>query len=65
MIAKLLLPLLLGAVVVLGVVALTSGRVVATPAYTQQTGKPCNYCHTTPPDLNDQGKKFQANGHKL
>jgi len=38
---------------------------VATPAFTQQTGKPCGFCHTSPPGLNDQGNKFKANGNKL
>jgi cytochrome c553 len=37
----------------------------ATPQFTQQTGKACVFCHSKPPELNDQGKKFKANGNKL
>ena len=40
----------------------------ALPAYAQQTGKACGFCHVSPGGggaLKDAGKKFQANGHKL
>jgi len=37
----------------------------ATPAFAQQTGKQCGFCHGKPPELNAQGKKFKANGNKL
>jgi hypothetical protein len=37
----------------------------ATMQFTQQTGKPCAYCHTVPPALNDAGKGFKAKGNKL
>ena len=40
----------------------------ATPAYAQQTGKPCGYCHVNPAGggkLTGAGAKFQANGHKM
>ncbi len=37
----------------------------ASPAFAQQTGKPCGFCHEKPPALNGQGKKFKANGNKL
>jgi hypothetical protein len=40
----------------------------ATPAYAQQTGKPCGYCHVNPAGggkLKAAGEKFQKNGHKL
>lgn len=37
----------------------------ASMKFTQSTGKPCTFCHTTAPALNDQGKKFKANGNKL
>jgi hypothetical protein len=40
----------------------------ATPAYAQQTGKACGYCHQNPAGggaLKSAGSKFQANGHKL
>jgi hypothetical protein len=40
----------------------------ATPAYAAQTKLACGGCHANPAGggaLNDRGKKFQANGHKL
>ncbi len=40
----------------------------ATPAYAQQTGKACGYCHQNPSGggaLKAAGEKFKANGHKL
>ena len=40
----------------------------ATPAYAQQTGKPCGQCHVNTAGggkLTSFGSKFQANGHKL
>ena len=38
----------------------------ATMKFTEQTGKPCMFCHAaSPPALNDQGKRFKANGNKL
>lgn len=43
----------------------TPGEAVAKPAYSGQTGKACNYCHTKPPALNAKGKAFKAKGHKL
>jgi hypothetical protein len=52
-------------VVLLAASLTTSREAAASMKYTQSTGKPCNFCHTTPPELNDQGKKFLADGHKL
>lgn len=39
----------------------------ATAGFAQETGKACNYCHTSPAGgaLNANGKKFKANGNKL
>lgn len=40
----------------------------ALPAYAQQTGKPCGFCHQNPAGggaLKPAGEKFKANGHKL
>lgn len=37
----------------------------ATPQFSQQTGKQCGFCHSKPPALNAQGKKFKAKGNKL
>lgn len=40
-------------------------QAAANPGFAQQTGKACTFCHSAPPALNDQGKKFKANGNKL
>ena len=40
----------------------------AMPAYAQQTGKACGFCHQNPAGggaLKPAGEKFKANGHKL
>jgi hypothetical protein len=37
----------------------------AKPEFAASTGKPCTFCHTTPPKLNATGKRFKANGFKL
>jgi hypothetical protein len=40
----------------------------ATPQFMQQTGRPCNFCHTNPAggkDLTAAGKQFKAKGNKL
>ncbi len=55
--------LLVAATMVLG-----SQEAAATPAYAQQTGKPCGQCHVNTAGggkLTSFGSKFQANGHKL
>jgi hypothetical protein len=44
---------------------MTASPASASPKWAQQTGKPCGFCHGTPPALNEQGKKFAAKGHKL
>jgi hypothetical protein len=44
---------------------LTSKQASASAQFSQQTGKACNFCHTAPPALNDQGKSFKAKGNKL
>lgn len=47
-------------------------QAAATAKYTKETGKNCKFCHTsvpakgaTDPLLNEDGKKFKANDHKL
>ncbi len=50
------------------IVVLTPREAAATPAYAQQTGKPCGQCHVNPAGggkLTSFGSKFQANGQKL
>jgi hypothetical protein len=49
-------------------VAFAPREAAATPAYAQQTGKPCGQCHVNAAGggkLTSFGSKFQANGHKL
>jgi hypothetical protein len=57
------------ALLVAGVLSVTISKPVsATPAYAQQTGKACGYCHENPAGggkLKAAGEKFKANGHKL
>jgi hypothetical protein len=60
--------LAVSAVVAGGALLASPRQAAATAAYSQQTGKACNYCHTSPSGggaLTGAGKKFQANGHKL
>ena len=45
--------------------AVGSREAAAGPKFTQETGKACNFCHSKPPELNDQGKAFKAKGNKL
>ena len=50
------------------VVVVAPREAAATPAYAQQTGKPCGQCHVNTAGggkLTSFGSKFQANGHKL
>ena len=34
----------------------------ANPKFARQTGRPCNFCHTGVPRLNDTGLAFKNNG---
>jgi hypothetical protein len=57
------------ALLIAGAMSLTISRPVsATPAYAQQTGKACGFCHKNPAGggaLKPAGEKFKANDHKL
>jgi len=53
------------ALILAGTLLLSSPRAEATASDTQRTGKPCGFCHSRPPALNAQGKKYKANGRKL
>ena len=55
----------IGGLLVAAALTLGSREAAAKPEFAQQTGKPCGFCHSQPPALNDQGKKFKANGFKL
>ena len=71
--ARLMLPTIPAAAATMAAAFLVAGAAmtmapraaVATPSFTQQTGKPCGFCHSRTPELNDEGKKFKANGNKL
>ena len=56
-------------ILIAGTMSLTvSQPASALPAYAQQTGKPCGFCHQNPAGggaLKPAGEKFKANDHKL
>jgi hypothetical protein len=41
-------------------IVLASSQSMANPAIAKKTGQPCTKCHTSPPTLNDYGKKYKA-----
>lgn len=41
-------------------ITISTGQSMATPAIAAKEKKPCAACHTTPPALNDAGKKYKA-----
>jgi hypothetical protein len=41
-------------------IVIATGQSMATPAIASKEKKPCAACHTTPPALNDAGKKYKA-----
>jgi hypothetical protein len=41
-------------------IVIATGQSFATPAIASKEKKPCTACHTTPPALNDAGKKYKA-----
>lgn len=56
------------ALVLLAGVTLMPRAANALPAYAQQTGKACGFCHQNAAGggaLKPAGEKFKANGHKL
>ena len=57
------------AMLIAGTMSLTISRPAsALPAYAQQTGKACGFCHQKPAGggaLKPAGEKFKANDHKL
>ena len=57
--------LAVAAMIAIAGLAMTPREAAASAKYAQQTGKACNYCHTTPPALNAKGKAFQKKGHKM
>jgi hypothetical protein len=50
------------AVMALAISVATPVKVQATPAIASQTKQPCAKCHTSPPTLNDYGKKYKSGG---
>jgi hypothetical protein len=57
--------LLARAVLVLCVVALSEPAALAVPSFARQTGYSCGQCHTTPPELTQEGRDFKLNGYTL
>lgn len=56
----------LAAAALFAALTFTSKDAGASQKFTEQTGKPCQFCHVgAPPALNEQGKRFKANGNKL
>jgi len=57
------------ALLIAGALSVTGSRPAnATPAFAQQTSKPCGFCHVNPAGggkLKPAGEKFKANGNKL
>jgi len=51
------------AVLAFAMLAVATPPASATPAIAKATGQPCTQCHTSPPTLNDYGKKYQ-DSHK-
>ena len=37
----------------------------ATPKFARETGKPCSFCHSGPPRLNDAGLAFKNDGFRF
>ena len=48
--------------IAVAMVVAVSGQSIANPAAAKKTGKACGACHTTPPTLNDAGKKYKETG---
>jgi hypothetical protein len=46
-------------------IASGTGPASAKEEFAARTGKPCTYCHTAPPKLNDVGRRFKAKGFRL
>jgi hypothetical protein len=55
----------LGGAAALAVLTFASPDSCANPRFARETGKPCNFCHSGPPRLNDAGVAFKANGFQL
>ena len=53
------------ALLIAGTIALAPQKAQANAKFAADTKKACNFCHTAPPALNEQGQKFKANGNKL
>ena len=53
-------------VLALAVSALSVARpALAVPSFARQTGYTCSQCHTTPPELTQEGRDFKLNGYTL
>src|SRR6516162_6443848 len=52
-------------ILVLLVLVMSSQPAAAVPSYARQTGYTCAQCHTTPPQLTQEGRDFKLNGYTL
>ena len=52
-------------ILVLLVLVMSSQPAAAVPSYARQTGYTCSQCHTTPPQLTQEGRDFKLNGYTL
>jgi hypothetical protein len=48
----------------IAVAMFASNQAMANPEMAKKTGQPCAKCHTTPPALNDYGKKYKDSQKK-
>jgi hypothetical protein len=48
-----------------GVLVTVPGSALAVPSFARQTGYTCSQCHTTPPQLTQEGRDFKLNGYTL
>src|SRR5579864_972703 len=57
--------IMLLAMLALVIVALSAPAAFAVPSYARQTGYACSQCHTTPPELTQEGRDFKLDGYVL
>ncbi len=60
-----ILQAIFGAAVLLALLVLLSQPAFAIPSFARQTGYACSQCHTTPPELTQEGRDFKLNGYTL
>ncbi len=53
------------AMVALVIMVLSAPAAFAVPSFARQTGYACSQCHTTPPELTQEGRDFKLDGYVL